>query len=81
MIELGRFDIITNMSLMSSHVALPREGHLDAAVHAMAHVGQRYDSRLVYNPSYSAIDDNVFKKEVRRLISAFLWIVIMHSEA
>ena len=29
-INLGRIDIITKVSLFSSHVALPREGHLDA---------------------------------------------------
>ena len=44
MIELGRIDMITKVFLMSSHVALPREGHLDAAVHAIVHVGQRYNS-------------------------------------
>ena len=43
MIELGRIDIITKVSLLSSQVALPREGHLEAAVHVMAHVGQRYN--------------------------------------
>ena len=42
MIELERIDIITKVSLLSSHVALPREGHLEAVVHVMAHVGQRY---------------------------------------
>ena len=52
MIKLGRIDITTKVSLMSSHVALPREEHLDAAVHVMSHVGQRYNSRLVYDPSY-----------------------------
>ena len=36
MIELGRIDIIMKLSLFSSHVALPKEGHLDAAVHVMA---------------------------------------------
>ena len=41
---------------------LPIEGHLDAAVHVMAHVGKRYNFKLVYDPSYSEIDHNVFKK-------------------
>ena len=41
MVELGRIDIITEVLLLSSHVALPREGHLEAAVHVMAHVGQK----------------------------------------
>ena len=40
MVELGRIDIILEVLLLSSHVALPIEGHLEAAVHAMAHVGQ-----------------------------------------
>ena len=62
MIELGRIDIITKVSLLSSHVALPREGHLDAVMHAMAHVGQRNNSRLVYDPMYSEIDHSVFMK-------------------
>ena len=47
MIKLGRTNIITKVLLLSSHVALPRERHLDAAVHVMTHVGQRYNSRLV----------------------------------
>ena len=62
MIELGRIDKITKVSLLSSHVALPRKGHLDAAVHVMVHVGQRYISRLVDDPSYLEIDHSVFKE-------------------
>ena len=61
-VELGRMDIIMEVLLLSSHVALPREGHLEAAVHIMAHVGQKYNSRLVFNPSYPEIDHSVFKE-------------------
>ena len=61
MIELGRINIITELSLLSSHVVLPSEGHLEAAIHDMAHVGQRYKSRLVYDPLYPEIH-NVFEK-------------------
>ena len=38
MIELGRIDIIAKVSLLSSHAVLPRERHLDASVHVLAHV-------------------------------------------
>ena len=62
MIELGRIDIITKVSLLSSHAALSREGHLEAAVHIMAHVGQRYNSTLVYYPLYLEKDHSVFKE-------------------
>ena len=62
MIELGKIGIITKMSLLSSHIALPREGHLEAAVHAMAHVGQKYNSRLICNPLYPEIDHSFLKE-------------------
>ena len=44
MIELGRIDIMTEGWLLSSHIALPREDHLEAAVHVMAHISQKYNS-------------------------------------
>ena len=61
-IELGRIDIISEVSLLSLRVALLREGHLDVAVHVMAHVGQIYNSILVYDPLYPEIDQCVFKR-------------------
>ena len=62
MIKLVRMDIITKVSLVLSHVVLPRVGHLETAIHVMAHDGEKYNSRLVYEPSYPEIDHNVFKK-------------------
>ena len=62
MIKLGRINIITKVSLLSSHVVLPREEHLDAAVHVIAHFGQRYNSRLVYHPLHPEIDHSVIKE-------------------
>ena len=55
-------DIITEVSLLLSHVALPREGYLKAKIHVIAHICQTYKSRLVYDPLYPEIDHNVFKK-------------------
>ena len=52
MTEHGRIDIITKMSLLSSHLALLIEGHLETAVYVMASVGQKHNSRLVHNPTY-----------------------------
>ena len=31
-------------------------------MHVMAHVGQRYNSRLMYDPIYLEIDHSVFKE-------------------
>ena len=47
---------------MLSHVALPREGHLEAAMLVMAQVGQRYNPRLVYDSTYLEIDHSVFEE-------------------
>ena len=54
--------MITKMSLLSFHIVLTSGGQLDAAVHVMVHVVQRYNSILVYDLLYSKIDHSVFKK-------------------
>ena len=62
LIKLGRIDMITKVLLTSLHIALLREGQLDAAVHVMSYVGQKYNLILVNDPSYPKIDHIVFKK-------------------
>ena len=71
MTKLGKIDT-TKMLLLSSHLSLPREGHLDAAVHVMAYVDVRYISRLVNDQSYPEIDQSVFQRGVW---SVFYWVV------
>ena len=41
MVELGHIDFATEISLLSSHLAYPREGHLEAALHVMAYLKSR----------------------------------------
>ena len=36
--ELGRVDLVTEVSLLASQMAMPRRGHLDAALHVVAHL-------------------------------------------
>ena len=38
MVELGRVDICTEVSMMASHLALPRVGHLEAVLHVFAYL-------------------------------------------
>ena len=38
MVELGRVDIATKVSMLSSYLADPCEGHLEAAIHAMGYL-------------------------------------------
>ena len=56
MVELGRVDIITEVSTLASHMALPREGHLDALFNVFSYLKKRHNSRLVFDPTYPEID-------------------------
>jgi hypothetical protein len=60
MVELGRVDIATEISLLSSHLAYPREGHLDAALHVMGYLKQKHNSRLIFDPTYPNINVSSF---------------------
>ena len=40
-VEIGRVDILLEVSLMSSHLALPREGHLDQVNHIFGYLKKR----------------------------------------
>ena len=42
MLESGSIDIITTLLLLSSYLAMPRDGHLEAAVNIMVYMGQKY---------------------------------------
>ena len=57
MIEIGRIDVATEVSMLSSHLAYPREGHLEAALHVMVYLKGRPNSRLAMDPSYPTIDE------------------------
>ena len=59
-IEIGHININTEVSLLSSHSAMPRQGHLEAALHIMSYLKLRHNSRLVFDPSYPIIDHSNF---------------------
>jgi hypothetical protein len=61
-VELGRIDIITEVSQLSSYLALPRDGHLEAVYHIYAYLKHKHNARLVLDPTYPTIDQSVFKK-------------------
>jgi hypothetical protein len=61
-VELGRVDIITEVSMLASHLALPREGHLEAVFHIFSYLDQKHNSRMAFDPTYPAIDKTKFKE-------------------
>ena len=60
MVELGRIDIATELSILSSYLAYPREGHFDAALHCMAYLRDKHNSRLFFDPTYPELDLDSF---------------------
>ena len=60
-IELGRVDMITEVSLLASHMAAPRQGHLQAALHVVAYLKAKHNARMVFDPTYPEIDLSLFK--------------------
>jgi hypothetical protein len=61
-VELGRIDIVTEVSMLSTYLCLPREGHLEAAFHVFTHLGIHHNARVVFDPSYPSVYMGTFIK-------------------
>ncbi len=61
MCKIGRINIATEVSLLSLHLAYPREGHLDAVLHVMGYLCLKYNCRLIFDPTYLLVDDSTFQ--------------------
>ena len=62
MVEIGRYDIIDEVSMMASQMAMPREGQLEAVLHVFAFICQKYNSRMAFDPTYPDINMSNFKE-------------------
>jgi hypothetical protein len=60
MVELGHIDIATEVSMLSSYLACPREGHLENALRVMGYLQLKHNSRLIFDPTYPDIDQTAF---------------------
>ena len=47
----GRVDICCEVSLLSSHLVLPREGHLDQLFHIFTYLKRHHIAGFVFDPS------------------------------
>jgi hypothetical protein len=55
MVELGSIHMMTEVSMLASHLDMPREGHLEAIFHIYANLKQKYNSRLAFDPTYPSV--------------------------
>jgi hypothetical protein len=61
-VELVCIGIITEVSMLSTHLCLRREGHLEAVFHVFAYLGLHHNARVVFDPTYPFVDMGTFIK-------------------
>ena len=60
LVEIGRIDISTECSLLSSHLSYPLEGHFECALHMIVYLKWKHNSRLYFDPTYPDIYFDTF---------------------
>ena len=60
-VEIGRVDILTELSMLSSYQASPRRGHLEQVYHIFAYIKKKIKLTLYFDPSPPNIDMTTFK--------------------
>ena len=48
---------------MSSHMVMPREGHLEQLLHIFAHFKKYHNTEMVFDPNYPVIDESKFQRK------------------
>ena len=59
---MGRIDICCEVSVLSSCLAMPRQGHLQQALHILAYLKRHHNSRIIMDPIYPNISTEDFPK-------------------
>ena len=60
-VELGRIVICLEVSMMPSHLAMPRKRHLIQVLHIFAYLCKYHNTELVYDPSDPVEEQDVFE--------------------
>jgi hypothetical protein len=60
--ELGRVDILLEVSLLSSYTAQPRAGHLDQLLHIFAYLKKHKRSKVVFDDTSPVFSETRFKE-------------------
>lgn len=62
-VELGRVDICLEVSIMSSHLAMPRKGHLEQVLHIFSYLRKYHNTEMVFDPSDPVVDEAAFERQ------------------
>ena len=66
MVELGRVDIYLELSMMSSHMDMPREGHLNELFHIFGYLRKYHNMKMVFDSNDPVIDESQYQKSRER---------------
>ena len=61
-VEIGRVDILYEMSIMSTLLALPRVGHSEQMFHVFVYLKEKPKRKISFDPYHTFIDERRFKK-------------------
>ena len=61
-VELGRVDILLEVALMSTHLALPQRGHLEQLYHIFGYLKAHPKRNLFFDPQHPKVDERAFKE-------------------
>ena len=61
-VELGRVDVCLEVSMMSSHLALPRKGHMEQVMQIFGYLRKYHNAELVFDPSDPTINEQDFDR-------------------
>ena len=62
-VELGRVDICLEVSMMSSHLELPRKGHMEQVMQIFGYLRKYHNAELVFDPSDPLINEQDFERK------------------
>ena len=56
-LEIFRVDILLEVAILSQHLALPREGHLEVVLHIFGFLNENPKLRLMFDSSKSRVNE------------------------
>ena len=62
MVELGRVETYLEVFIVSSHMAMPMEGHLEQMSHMFEYLRSQHNTEIIFDPSDPVIDISRFQK-------------------
>ena len=63
MVDLGRVDICVELSMLSSCLSIPREGHLRELFHVFSYLKKHHNTEMVFDTSVPDFDSDKFQRQ------------------